>query len=257
MLQALSPLVRPDKRSLQQCVPQAFSSPLERPDQRTLQQCVPQPFSLLERPDKRQCVPQAFSSPLQRPDKLHCDHACPRHSQARWSSRASVHCNNASPRHSHARWSARTSVHCNNACPRHSQARWYFAGIPPEGPVSFRRHSYAFLGSCAHLTARTLHPRSHYNIPRGPMLRDPKEVYSFLAMHTSRCGRTGLFPIPRYRWVLTTIQLRATRPLSLIVRNLHPDVENGPGPTTGALQLSLQHVDQQRIATNRGANFGR
>jgi hypothetical protein len=157
MLQALSPLVRPDKRSLQQCVPQAFSSPLERPDQRTLQQCVPQAFSLLERPDKRQCVPQAFSSPLQRPDKLHCDHACPRHSQARWS--------------------ARTSVHCNNACPRHSQARWYFAGIPPEGPVSFRRHSYAFLGSCAHLTARTLHPRSHYNIPRGPMLRDPKEVY--------------------------------------------------------------------------------
>ena len=72
-----------------------------------------------------------------------------------------------------------------------------------------------------------------------------------------RCWLPGLFPIPRYRWVLKTIQLRATRPLSLIVYDLHPNVENGPGQTTGALQLSLQHVHQQCIATDGDANFVR
>ena len=71
------------------------------------------------------------------------------------------------------------------------------------------------------------------------------------------CCLPSLFPIPRDRWVFEAIQLRATRPLSLVVCNLHPNVENGPGPTTGALPSSLQHVHQQCIATDGDANFVR
>ena len=61
-------------------------------------------------------------------------------------------------------------------------------------------------------------------------------------------------PIPRHR-CLKTIRLRTARPLPFIVNNLHPHAEYWPGASMDSLQLSFQHVHQQRVATNGDANF--